>query len=53
MFKATFPWAKHEEERIEREYIKGLSTTASDEVAGNVWISESAGMFENLCSGEC
>ena len=44
MFKATFPWAKHEEEQAERQYIKGLSTTAQDEVAGNVWITESAGM---------
>ena len=43
MFKATFPWAKLEEEHQERQYIKDLSTTAQDEVAGNVWITESAG----------
>ena len=52
MFKATYPWAKGEEERVEREYIKGLSTTASDEVAGNVWITESAGAYAsqwNVC----
>ena len=44
MFKATFPWAQLDEEHQERQYIKNLSTTAQDEVAGNVWITESAGM---------
>ncbi|KAG8527614.1 uncharacterized protein KY384_007767 [Bacidia gigantensis] len=40
MFKAAFPWAKHSEELSEKEYVKGLSSTAQDEIAGNVWISE-------------
>ena len=43
MFKASFPWAKHAEEITERDYIKGLSTTSLDEVAGNVWIPETYG----------
>ncbi|KAK3721054.1 hypothetical protein LTR37_003344 [Vermiconidia calcicola] len=38
MFKAAFPWAKVEEEQAEKDYIKGLDTTSSEEVAGNVWI---------------
>jgi hypothetical protein len=45
MFKASFPWAKHAEEQAEREYIKGLETTAQGEVAGNVWIPETHGMI--------
>lgn len=48
MFKATFPWAAADEEQAERGYIRELSTTASDEVAGNVWITESAGMAMHL-----
>ncbi|KAL9128682.1 MAG: hypothetical protein Q9217_002675 [Psora testacea] len=43
MFKAAFPWAKHAEEQSEKEYIKALSSTATDEIAGNVWISEHFG----------
>ncbi|KXL43582.1 hypothetical protein M433DRAFT_155660 [Acidomyces richmondensis BFW] len=38
MFKAAFPYAQHEEEAAEKEYIKTLSGTSSEEVAGNVWI---------------
>ncbi|KAL9136013.1 MAG: hypothetical protein Q9175_002777 [Cornicularia normoerica] len=40
MFKAAFPWAKHAEENTERDYVKSLPSTAQDEVAGNVWVSE-------------
>ncbi|RDW62897.1 KilA-N domain-containing protein [Aspergillus mulundensis] len=39
MFKIAFPWAKLEEERSEREYLKSREETSEDEVAGNVWIS--------------
>ena len=43
MFKAAFPWAKHSEETAEKEYVKSLASTAQDEVAGNVWISQHYG----------
>ncbi|CEJ58501.1 hypothetical protein PMG11_07155 [Penicillium brasilianum] len=39
MFKIAFPWAKTEEEKIEREYLKAREHTSQEEVAGNVWIS--------------
>ncbi|KAE8351538.1 putative apses transcription factor [Aspergillus coremiiformis] len=39
MFKIAFPWAKLEEERSEREYVKARNETSEDEIAGNVWIS--------------
>ncbi|CAG7941158.1 unnamed protein product [Penicillium salamii] len=39
MFKIAFPWAKAEEERTEREYLKAREHTSEEEVAGNVWIS--------------
>ncbi|KAJ5897809.1 hypothetical protein N7504_008097 [Penicillium tannophilum] len=39
MFKIAFPWAKAEEERTEREYLKAREFTSMEEVAGNVWIS--------------
>ncbi|KAI9928330.1 hypothetical protein MW887_002368 [Aspergillus wentii] len=39
MFKIAFPWAKLEEERTEREYLKARDNTSEDEIAGNVWIS--------------
>ncbi|OQE32888.1 hypothetical protein PENFLA_c001G09498 [Penicillium flavigenum] len=41
MFKIAFPWAKAEEERTEREYLKAREFTSEEEVAGNVWISPS------------
>ncbi|KAJ5120473.1 uncharacterized protein N7515_009861 [Penicillium bovifimosum] len=39
MFKIAFPWAKADEERNEREYLKVREYTSEEEVAGNVWIS--------------
>ncbi|KAJ5200075.1 hypothetical protein N7491_009125 [Penicillium cf. griseofulvum] len=39
MFKIAFPWAKAEEERTEREYLKAREYTSEEEVAGNVWIT--------------
>ncbi|KAJ5901005.1 uncharacterized protein N7473_005075 [Penicillium subrubescens] len=39
MFKIAFPWAKTEEEKNEREYLKSREHTSQEEVAGNVWIS--------------
>ncbi|PGH01783.1 hypothetical protein AJ79_07831 [Helicocarpus griseus UAMH5409] len=39
MFKIAFPWAKHSEERNERDYLKTRSETSEDEIAGNVWIA--------------
>ncbi|KAI1982488.1 hypothetical protein LOZ53_002881 [Ophidiomyces ophidiicola] len=41
MFKIAFPWAKHAEEKSEREYLRTRSETSSDEIAGNLWISPS------------
>lgn len=43
MFKAAFPYAKTEEEALEKEYIKGLEVASSEEVAGNVWIHPKRG----------
>lgn len=45
MFKIAFPWAKTEEEKSEREYLKAREHTSEEEVAGNVWISPAFGMF--------
>ncbi|KAJ5194799.1 uncharacterized protein N7498_008237 [Penicillium cinerascens] len=39
MFKIAFPWAKTDEEKNEREYLKSREYTSQEEVAGNVWIS--------------
>ncbi|KAJ5620001.1 hypothetical protein N7510_003985 [Penicillium lagena] len=41
MFKIAFPWAKLDEERSERDYLKTRDNTSEDEIAGNVWISPS------------
>lgn len=55
MFKIAFPWAKLEEERSEREYLKAREETSEDEIAGNVWISPVLGesvwidAFRRLC----
>ncbi|KAI9705482.1 MAG: hypothetical protein M1836_006237 [Candelina mexicana] len=43
MFKVAFPWAKHSEQESERKYLKGLSTTSPDEVAGNAWVEPEYG----------
>jgi hypothetical protein len=43
MFKIAFPWAKTEEEKNEREYLKSREYTSQEEVAGNVWISPEFG----------
>lgn len=45
MFKIAFPWAKHAEEKGEREHLKSLESTSQDEVAGNVWITPELGSF--------
>lgn len=39
MFKTAFPWASLEEEEFERKYLKTLPGTASDEIAGSVWLT--------------
>ena len=52
MFKAAFPWAKHAEENSERDYVKSLPSTAQDEVAGNVWVSELYGALLRWTLGD-
>lgn len=43
MFKIAFPWAKTDEEKAERDYLKSREYTSQEEVAGNVWISPTFG----------
>lgn len=43
MFKIAFPYAKNDEEKAEREYLKIKESTSHEEVAGNVWISPGLG----------
>lgn len=43
MFKIAFPWATHAEEKEERDYLKSLTSTSQDEIAGNVWIAPEFG----------
>jgi hypothetical protein len=50
MFKIAFPWAKLEEERSEREYLKTRPETSEDEIAGNVWISPVLGKADQRCN---
>ena len=45
MFKIAFPWARLDEERSERDYLKAHKETSEDEVAGNVWISPGLGEY--------
>ncbi|KAL8972828.1 MAG: hypothetical protein Q9197_002613 [Variospora fuerteventurae] len=44
MFKAAYPWAKHSEERAEKEYLKTLDTASTEEVAGNIWVAEATAL---------
>lgn len=48
MFKIAFPWAKSEEEQRERAYLKTCEHTSEEEVAGNMWVSPTFGMFSLL-----
>lgn len=50
MFKAAFPWAKHSEEKAEKEYLKTLPSASREEVAGNIWVAEPTGMDHSLGS---
>lgn len=51
MFKAAFPWAKHSEERAEKDYLKTLDTASTEEVAGNIWVAEATGGYQLATSG--
>lgn len=54
MFKIAFPWARLDEERTEREYLKARDETSEDEIAGNVWISPILGKCTPVLSAsEC
>lgn len=43
MYKAAFPYSSVEEEVIEKEFIKTLPATATEEIAGNVWVHPDQG----------
>lgn len=45
MFKIAFPWAKAEEEKAERDYVKSKTETSVDETAGNLWIAPLLGTY--------
>lgn len=51
MFKIAFPWAKLDEEKAEREYLRSREETSEDETAGNVWISPSLGKDKISATG--
>ncbi|KAI4277104.1 MAG: hypothetical protein LQ337_002025 [Flavoplaca oasis] len=44
MFKAAFPWATQAEEKAEKDYLKSLESTSREEVAGNIWVSETTAL---------
>ncbi|KAL8698352.1 MAG: hypothetical protein Q9224_001889 [Gallowayella concinna] len=44
MFKAAFPWATQAEEKTEKSYLQSLETTSREEVAGNIWVSETTAL---------
>ncbi|KAL9596470.1 MAG: hypothetical protein Q9219_005776 [cf. Caloplaca sp. 3 TL-2023] len=44
LFKAAFPWAKQSEEKAEKDYVKNLEATSKEEVAGNIWVTESTAL---------
>ncbi|KAL8753223.1 MAG: hypothetical protein Q9199_005192 [Rusavskia elegans] len=44
MFKAAFPWATQAEEKAEKDYVKSLESTSREEVAGNIWVSETTAL---------
>lgn len=51
MFKIAFPWATQAEEKTERDYLKSLDTTSTDEVAGNIWIEPAFGTLNGYSEG--
>ncbi|KAL8673955.1 MAG: hypothetical protein Q9168_001650 [Polycauliona sp. 1 TL-2023] len=44
MFKAAFPWATQAEEKAEKEHVKSLESTSREEVAGNIWVTETTAL---------